>query len=290
MTWQLIIVIQIVVSSLMTLFARHLALSSRRVFFAIGIFSYFAIAMIGLLISLLHNSGTSPLPSGNAWLYIIIEGLCIPIAWLFQYKLIGYVGASNAVIVATINIVGAALMGILFLGEPLSITFITGLAFVIGSICIALRIQPDQTHHKRVSIRAKVLVAAGSFLFFSIGMFFEKLAINAIGVWNYACFGWGMQFIGALAVFALFGRGEIPHINKRIVRNGLLLGCITSVAGGLFILALSKGTLSHTVVATGGKIAVTMLLSALILRERNQLGLRLTAFALSTIGIGLIIS
>jgi drug/metabolite transporter (DMT)-like permease len=289
MTWQLIIIIQIFMSSLMTLFARHIAVSTRRVFFGIGIFSYLAIAIAGTSFALLHSHSLPPLPSGQALVYILIEGMCIPTAWLFQYKLIGYIGASNTVIVSSINTVGAALMGIIFLGESLSIAFISGALFVLGSVYIALQIQPDMTHHKTASLETKILIAFGSFVFFSIGMFFEKKAIDAITVWNYACFGWGMQFIGALLVFLVFGRAEIAHITGTVVRKGLLLGFITSLSGVLFILALSKGSLSHTIVATSGKVAVTMLLSAIILKERNQLGLRLTAFVLSSIGIGLII-
>lgn len=289
MTWQLLIIFQILVGSLMTLFIRHLALTSRRVFFGIGVFSYLAIAIAGSGYALLSNHGLPQLPSGQAWGYIIFAGLCIPIAWLFQFKLISYIGASNAVIVGAINTVGAALMGIIFLGENLSIAFVSGALFVLGSIYLALRIKPDKTHHSAASLKTKLLIALGAFAFFSIGMFFEKKAIDATMVWNYACFGWGMQFLGALLIFVFFGRSETPHITRIIALKGLLLGFITSLSGGLFILALSKGTLSHTIVATSGKVAVTMLLSAIILKERNQLGLRLIAFMLSTIGIGLIV-
>lgn len=289
MSWQLIIIILILVSSIVTMFTRRVALSTKRVFYGVGAFSYLAIAISGTIMSIIYNHGLPTMPSGNTWVYIILEGMFIPIAWLFQYKLISYIGASNAVIVSSINTIGVAIMGIIFLNEPLSVSFVCGSLTVLISAYVALQIQPDLAHRASVSLKTKLILALGTLIFYGLGLYFEKLAINAMDVWNYSSFGWSMQFIGALMIFLIFGRHEIPSINRLVVSNGLILGFMTSIAGGLYIFALSKGTLSHTIVASSGKVALTMMLSALMLKERNQLQLRIASFALSTIGICLVI-
>ena len=96
--------------------------------------------------------------------------------------------------------------------------------------------------------------------------------------------------IGVTLLFILFDRNEIPYINREIIQKGLLLGLITSIAGGLYIYALSLASLSHTIIATSGKVAITVLLAAVFLKERNNLLLRITAFLLSMIGLWLVVN
>lgn len=289
MTWQIAITLQILISAFMTVFTRRVTLSTKQVFFGVGVASYLMVALCGLVFSLIYNNALPAWPTTIAWVYILIEGLCIPAAWLIQYKLIGYIGAGNAITVSTLNTISTALLGVLFLDEGLSISFIIGALFIISGTLIALRIRPDLEHHSRPPITLMfTLITAGAMLF-AIGMYFEKMAINTIGVWNYSAYGWGMQLIGVTALFILFGRKELPHIRPRVIKDSLLLGLITSLAGGLYIYALSIGSLSHTIVATSGKIAITVLLAAVFLNERNDLLLRVTAFLLSMIGLWLVI-
>lgn len=271
------------------MFTRRLTLSTKQVFFGIGLASYFMVALSGLVFSLIYNHALPTQPSTGAWVYILIEGLCVPAAWLIQYKLIGYIGAGNAITVGTLNTISTALLGVLFLNEGLSTNFIIGALLIIAGTLITLRIRPDLDHRSRAPFALMlVLVTAGATLF-ATGMYFEKIAISTIGVWNYSAYGWGMQLIGAAILFILFGRKEIPYINRGIIKNGLLLGFITSIAGGLYIYALSMGSLSHTIVATSGKVAITVLFAAVFLKERNNLPLRITAFLLSMIGLWLVV-
>lgn len=269
----------------MTIFTRRLALSDRKLFFVIGVLSYFTIGFMGFIYSIVFGHGLPDIPSGKAWLFIVAEGFFIPAAWLLQYKIISKLGASNAVIITTANNAATAFLGFIFLKESFSPLFIVGSVFILGGIVTVLRIQPDMNHRETVPSNKKLLMILVMLSFYAFGMLFEKKAIDLIGVWNYACFGWGMQFVGALAICVFYGREEIVHITATSVRKGLLLGLMTSVAGGLYIYALSIGSLSHTVVAASGKIAITMLLAALILRERNALRRRIIAFALVVVGL-----
>jgi drug/metabolite transporter (DMT)-like permease len=289
MTWQIAITLQIFMSAFMTMFTRRLTLSTKQVFFGVGVASYFMVALCGLAFSLIYNHALPALPSAGAWVYILIEGLCVPAAWLIQYKLIGYIGAGNAITVGTLNTISTALLGIMFLNEGISINFIIGALFIITSTLITLRIRPDLDHRSNAPFTLMLALVITGATLFATGMYFEKMAINTIGVWNYSAYGWSMQLIGAALLFILFGRKELPHINRKVIKNGLLLGLITSIAGGLYIYALSMGSLSHTIVATSGKVAITVLLSAVFLKERNNLPFRITAFLLSMIGLWLVV-
>lgn len=289
MTWQFIIVAQILVSSVMTVFTRHLTLANKKVFFGIGVMSYVAVAVAGWIYATVFSGINLPLPPSNVWPYLIVEGLFIPAAWLVQYKLITHVGAGNAVIVTTLNTLSTAVLGIVLLHEGLTPSFAIGAVLVLGGVMIALGLKPDSKHSDTLGLWNKLFLTLLGAGLFAVGMFAEKVAVTTIGVWDYAAYGWSMQAIGAIVLYILFGRKESAHITQKLAVKGLMLGILTSIAGGLYIYALSMGTLSQTIVATSGKAVVVMLLAALLLRERNALGYKLIAFCLTVSGLWLVL-
>lgn len=290
MTWQLAMVLQVLVSSCMTLFTRRVSLLTKHVFFGVGALTYLTIAACGWILGLVAHAQPSSLLISHAWPYLLIEGVSIPASWLVQYRLISYIGASNTVIVTVLNTLFAATAGIVFLHERLSVAFAVGALSIFAGILIALRIQPDITHKASVSITRKIALALlGAFLY-GAGMYAEKQAISHLGVWSYAEWGWSMQAVGAVALFIFWGRRELPLLSSRIVGRVALLGILTSIAGGFYIYALSKGSLSHTIVATSAKAVIVLFLAAVLFRERNALGYRVAALACALLGLGLILS
>jgi drug/metabolite transporter (DMT)-like permease len=289
MSWQTAILLQVLVSSCMTILTRQITLSTKRVFFGVGLVSYITIGLAGFVYTLIALRGVAGLPSFGAWLFIVAEGFCIPASWLVLYQIIKHSGAGNAVIASAAYTVSAATLSIIVLNDTLSAGFVAGATLIIISSLLSLRIRPDIDHPNDMSVRTKALLLGAGALLFAVGMLAEKKAISSIGVWHYTMYGWGMQAIGAAVLFSIFGRSEFPHMTRSVIRKGALLGVITSVAGGLYVYALSLGELSRTVVATSGKVAITLVLAAIILRERNALWLRLAAFALSVSGLALIV-
>ncbi|MBC7707864.1 hypothetical protein H7Y63_01440 [Polaromonas sp.] len=290
MSWQIVISAQIIVSSLMTICTRRLALTNRTLFFVVGVLTYGVIAVMGVIYSLAFGGGLPQILNHEAWPYLIGEGIAIPSSWLLQYKIISKLGASNAVLITMLNNIGAASLGILLLNDDYTATFFIGAVFICLSIIIAFRVQPDTAHPQTVPLHTKLGLVSAMVVLFALGMYCEKQAITLIGVWNYSGYGWGLQFLGAFMVFLIFGRHELASVTKSALRQGILVGLLTSFAGGLYIYALSIGTLSHTIVAASGKIALTGLLAAIFLHERNQLRLRLAALLLSITGILFLVS
>lgn len=290
MTWQTAILLQIIASTGMTLFARRLSLSVKQVFFGIGVTSYLAVAVMGMVFSLIAIGSLPALPSAATWTVLIIEGICIPAAWLIQYKTITYVGAGNAITISTLNTIAAATIGVMLLGDAFTAAFAVGGLLIVTGTLVSLRIKADIAHRSKGTFLFKLALISFGAILFAIGMTAEKIAIDSITVWHYSFYGWTMQLIGASILFALFGRSELPYISHKAISKGLLLGFMTSIAGGLYIYALSIGSLSHTVIASSGKIALTVLLAAIFLKERNNLIARITAFLLSMTGLWLILS
>lgn len=274
----------------MTIFTRKLALADKRLFYAVGSVMYIAIALVGLTISLIINQAFPALPNSETLLYIIIEGFAIAIYWLLQYKIIAMVGAANTVIIIAMNYLAASIAGLLFLGETASPIFILGASIMLVSVLIAFKIKPDKKHAiTKKNVLIKLLIVVSMTLAYATGALFEKKAIDTIGVPDYLGYGWAMQAIAATFFALTIGRHELKKLKAKTIKNSFILGLITSIAGGLYILALSMGTLSGTVMVIAGKVAITLVLAAWLLHERNEIRLRVLALILSIVGMALIV-
>lgn len=287
--WPLIIVVQVIVSSVMTIVTRKLSLSNQRVFFVVGFFTYLVVALMGILYSIVFGVDLSYTPSIDDWKLIVPAAIGIVISWLVLYRTIALVGASNAVLITMANYIGSAVLGYTLLGESVSSTFLAGAALIIASMWIAFTVRPDTSHGSNAPMYVKVGLVITMMICFSFGMMFEKLAIDSMGVWEYARYGWPMQFVFASIFVAIVGRKELAHLDRATVKKALILGLFTSVAGGLYILALSLGTFSGTMLASSAKITLTSVLAYVFLQERNALGLRIIALAAAIAGMWLIL-
>lgn len=281
----MIIMAQVAVSAILTVVTRKLSLSERKLFFVVGTLAYAAIALVGICASLVAAPGQFTLPGADVLPYLVLEGTLIPLNWLLQYKIIQNLGASNAVLFAVLNNTAVAGVGHWLLDESLTSSFLWGFTLIACSIGVALRIKADEESVRHVPLRIKALLVGSSMLAFTIGMVAEKVAIDALGVWQYAGIGWPLQFFGAVLLLLLLGRKEIRMVTPRVISKGTALGLLTSVSGLLYIYALSIGSLSHTIVAASGKVALVMILAAVFLRERNAMALRLAALCWLRLGL-----
>lgn len=289
MSWQVAILLQILVGTVVTLYVRRLSLSVKKVYFGMALVSYMSIATLGWAVSLVQLRGEVSLPDAGVWRLLIIEGICIPLAWLVQYRLIRLIGASNAVIVAGLNALATAALGIVILEEVFNGVFIIGSVLIVGGMIVALRIQPDSIHHISAPLMTKFTLALAGALLYAIGMTSEKLAVNEIGAWSYLGFGWSAQALGITTIFLLFGRSEAKYLSADVIRKGIILGSLTVIGGSLFVYAVSLGSLSHTIIATSAKTAIVMLAAAVFLHERNAAGRRVLAFLLTMVGLWLVV-
>ena len=82
---------------------------------------------------------TEPVP-GNAWASMAVLGvLCTALAFVFLFALIGEVGAPRAQVITYINPAVALLLGVLVLGEPLTLGIVIGFPLVLVGSWLATR-------------------------------------------------------------------------------------------------------------------------------------------------------
>lgn len=290
MLWQQVIVLQIIARSITTLWSRKLTIWHPKAVFSTSVIMYAVVATTGLCLSLINNNGSLPVfTNPTVFWYLLGEGILIPISWIAQYRLLAHVGASSAVVAQTLNYVTVALFGFVFLGDPVSMAIVVGGLLLISGVVLALSIKkPSVNQTDTVPINRKILLIAISSLSLAGGLVFEKLAIEALGVWSYSFYGWTMQFIGAVVLFCLFGRQELTLFKPKFVFGAIVAGLLMSLAGSLFIYSLSKGLLSATILTATANIAITSVLAMWLLKERNEIVKRIIAVLLSIGGLAIV--
>ena len=157
--WPVVIVAQVIASSVMTIMKRKLSLSNRRVFFVVGFVIYAVVAIMGIVYSLLFGVDLAYRPSLEAWRFILPASIGIVTSWLLLYRTISIVGASNAVLITMVNYIATATLGFLVLGEAVSSTFLLGAVLIVASMYIAFSVRADTSHTANVPLRTKVLLA-----------------------------------------------------------------------------------------------------------------------------------
>lgn len=291
MSWQVAIILHVLVSAFMSLLARRYTLLNKRAYFSIVAIMYITIFVFGLFANFVFADGHIVIPRNTKiWLYLLLEGALIPAAWLLQYKIISHLGVTNANISSSLKHVTTALLGAVFLSENLSFTFLAGMVMVIIGIYIVTSISPDESHDLKLSRFKTVTLIISMSILYSLGMLIEKLAIDAMGVWNYSVLGWFMQALFASLYMTIFGRYELSNLKKNTFRQGVILGSTVALAGVFFVYALSMGTLSRSVMVAGSKLLLTTVLAVIFYKESNDILKRMIALLLSIIGLLLILS
>lgn len=291
MSWQVAIILHVLVSALMSLLVRHYTLINKRAYFSIVAIMYITIFVFGLFVNFVFADGYIMIPRNTkTWLCLLLEGALIPAAWLLQYKIISHLGVTNANISSSLKYVTTALLGTVFLGEKLSLTFLVGMVLIIIGIYIVTSISPDEYHELKLTRFKTVFLIISMSILYSLGMLIEKLAIDATGVWSYSVLGWFMQALFASLYMIIFGRHELSNLKKKTFRQGVFLGFTVALAGVFFVYALSMGTLSQSVMVAGSKLLLTTVLAAIFYKERNDILKRMIALLLSIIGLLLILS
>lgn len=286
LAWQQLMLGQIIFGSLMAIWYRKVALKNKKSFYLVGLGVYFIVALAGVFISFVHFNFSIPdLPSLNHLINIVLASSLITISWLMSFKLLSNIGAFSMAIASSLNYLTIATFAIIFLNDNITISFILGaLVMIIASFIAVLNPELDKkTKKQSYIVNFGLLLAVAITL--AVGILYEKIAINAIGVWSYAFYGWIMQFISASVIFVLFGRHEIKQINLKLIKYISIAGILTAIAGTFFILALSYGQLSSIALSASAKVSLTAVLAVLLLGERTFMKQRFLALGLSLLGL-----
>ena len=292
MIWYSLITAHIVFGAIMPIALRKYSLLYPKIHFIPVISIYICVAAVGVITAIGHTfvSGSQlPLINdySNLWPLVGV-GIFIPLSWTIQFRIIRYIGASNTAVALMTNYLAASVFAVVLLKESISTIFIVGSFFLLCGVVVSSFVRPDTKHKQRVSKLKIISLILLMSLSFGFGIMCEKIAIDDANVWTYIMYGWLSQLIGASIIIGIAGKKEIAKVTWPQARHGLLIGLLGALAGLTFVGALSISQLSNTVMATSAKVTLTAFLAAFLLKERNQIFLRILAIVLAIIGLWMI--
>lgn len=222
------------------------------------------------------------LPPSNVWVFLLIIGLLYAYGNLLFFKSIKTIEASEMSILGSAGTLVSVVLSYIFLNERLSGAQIVGVLFILAAVVVI-----NYNRHKfQLSIGA--WQALGGAACFGTAIIFDAFILRSYTAISYLPVG---AFIIGVILLLSFPKsfGKVVQDVRKINRNLVIYGVLYTFAALMFYLPLQYGTYVSQLSAIGRvSIILTVILSAIFLKERSHIGKKIIGAILTTIGIFLI--
>lgn len=271
---------------IMRLIARERTLSGAGFIVNAGAFS--VLYFFGLLVALSH--GDISWDMHQAYLpQFIAGGLGFAVYNISIYKLLTYFDVATSSILSMFRILFTVIVAAIILQEQLSLRQILGTVLLVASIVYVLQLNRDRKQSTNNNWLIGLGIALAGSLVVSFANVNEKYLLGQMDTNTYIVFGWGWQFVMSLMLAATQRKQVRYLLAAKMLPKVFLAGLTLGIGGYLFIIsAVKTDNIAVVSVVSNFRVVIAVLLSAMLLRERQQLGKKLTATLVSMLGIVLI--
>lgn len=222
------------------------------------------------------------LPPQKIWLALLAIGALYGYGGLFFFKAIKTIEASEMTILGSFGTLVTVMLSYIFLNERLSPAQLLGLFLILSAVVIV-----NYTRHKfRLSTGAwYALLGAACF---GSAVIIDTYILKFYPATSYMPTG---AFLIAVILMVSFPRSAKTIVRdiKKVDINLIIYSVLYAFAGLMFYLPLQAGTYVSQMSAIGRvSIILTVILSAVFLKERSHIGKKIIGAILTTIGIFLI--
>jgi drug/metabolite transporter (DMT)-like permease len=240
-------------------------------------------------VALLFAHGLT-LPAGPSVLAGLGVGLITGVGSILYCVALDYLPVSLVVTFANLYIVITTLLGIVVLGEPITVLKITGLACTLVGILVLAHtptryaVNPDiRAVNKVFQLRAFVIMAA-YIAIIGVAAFLEKPALRGLDATQ-------LNGLMAIAMAAVAGialaveRTRLPMTKRTL--GGIGVGAMIGIASVFYFFGLQRLPVSVAAASSNASIVVTVVLSTVFLREPLT-RVRIGAMAVTLLGATLL--
>ena len=214
-------------------------------------------------------------------------GLLTGIGSFFYCFALDYLPVSSVVTFSNLYIAITTLLGIVALGESLTVLKITGLACTVAGVALLAHAPArygvnSGTSSVTVARPVRAFVIMASYIgIIGVGAFLEKPALRGLDATQLN----GLMAIAmtAVAALALAVKGPRPPMTKRTLA-AVGVGAMIGIASVFYFLGLQGLPVSVAAAFSNASIVVTVALSSIFLRQ-NLTGVRAAAIALTLLGV-----
>lgn len=294
MTWQVATVFYVVLSSFRAILNRRLSYHKTDLTLYALVASFVSVALVGAIIGILNISDLNHQLAFNQWPRILIGGLMFGVLNLLMIKLFRLISASVAVFLNLLNVISTVVVASLFIDERLTPQQWSGAVFLAVSVLLVAYIAEAKSPNKKINKKFArgLLIAIIAAAIFGPAVVNERYMIDAMGLNTYVVYGWGVQSAFAfLIAYVLRDRRRKKKLTKKMHKDVWLYGAMLGIAGLAFVNSVSiASSVSLPSVSSTARVAITMILAYILLKERDNMTLKIIGLVLSLIGLLLIFS
>lgn len=280
MSWLIIVFINVLAISVATLFQR-LAMKEEGSDPITSTMIFQLLLGVLVLPFAISQDFTWP-PLFEHWPLFLFSALLYAFGSVFFFKSIKLIEASEMTVLAAAGSVMTMICAYFFLGDRLVVSQ------YVGAVLILLAVFLIAMHGQKFKFSRGALLALLATSLFAIAVISDVLIIRDYDAVSFAAV---MSIAPGIILILLFPRSarSLPKVIKSVNKNLLIYTLLYSVAVVTFYAAVGTGAmLSQITVLTRTNIILTVVLAALMLKERDHLWRKIFAAILCMAGVMLI--
>ncbi len=278
MTWLALTLLSVLFASIASILQRVLMKSEKSEPYSYAVVFHFFLGFLNLIFALIYGSQFS-LFSGNFFLLLLASAL-----WggcsIFLFKSLQLIEASEKTILSSLNVVFTIIASVIFLHEVFNGKKILGTVIILASTLLIVNFKNGLKFNRGVVYVLITAVFAGL-----------AIVVDSINVHNYNVIAYNtfQNFLTGffILIFAPKALNQWKHfIQPDFLKKILPLGIFSATQGLLYLTALTHaGHTAQIGTIRQSSTIITVLLAVIFLKERNNLGRKIIAAVLVTLGV-----
>lgn len=288
MAWQLSILLSNVFAALRAIEARKIGTLRRDLTLFSFILSFICVVAVGIFYVLFF--GEESIDHQAAWHsrgLISLMAICIGLENLLTLRLFRLLPASIVILLSLLNPLSVVLIASIFLGESLTLVQWFGASLVLsGVFTVVLIKKASRSNKKKLAISTGLMIALFVAVVYGVALTLEKKLLDQIGMSTYVLYGWGAQLIASVVIASFYYKQFHLPRNTNEFTHALTYGLLLGFAGILYVATqVESNSASLTVISSSSKVAIGVVLSYFLLKEKEHVRIKLMGVLLSFIGM-----
>ena len=284
MSWQLLILISVVLYSISVLLQRVILKENESRPIAYSIFFQLLVGIVIGIVGFLFADMSLPSNLGSLFWNLLLMTFLYGFSNVFIFKSLKQTEASKFTIVFASRAFFTVLASALLLKE-----FLTGTQFV-GALLIFSGVVLVNLKSSKFFLDKGSLLALFGAITFGIANTNDRYLLKSFNIYPYIT----LAFIAPFFLMSAVYPKELKHIklflDKKILKKALLLSVVYAFSAAAFFAALQASSSSSLVASVNiTSVIVIVMLSAIFLKERDNLPKKIVGAILSFIGLLLLV-
>ncbi len=280
MSWFVLILLSVVIVSFANILQKILMKDDKSDPISYSIIFAFLLGVINLGVALIFGFHIPPISINS--IFLIGAALLWGIGTIFFFKALQLLESSEVTILSSVRSLITIAASLLFLNETFNLQKLIGVIVVLFSISIVTNLKHGLKFNKGV------YYTFGMTVFYGIAVVFDVVNLRYSDPLSYLAI---VNFLIAIILLLIFPKSVKKlkvFTNVNFLKKMIPVSIFTTAQAIAYYFALAKGPASQIAPIGQSQVIITIVLAAILLRERDNLPRKVLAAILVTIGVVLL--